>query len=110
MITPNEWTANQIRNWDDLEQELYHFRTAYSRALNFVAEQHYTAIPSTPSDDPFFKSVDGNACATDILIAKVKELEYQLSNTKFGWTQCQELLEKSQAEVMNLREQLKSKP
>jgi hypothetical protein len=59
----------------DKDAEFAQIKSAYSRALDFVAEQHYAALPAKPTDDPQFVSPSGNCCATDILIAKVLELK-----------------------------------
>ena len=66
---------NQIKTPNVKRQiELQHFKSAYSRALNFVCEQKFQGIPIKPDDDAFFCTPPFNCCATDILVAKVKEL------------------------------------
>lgn len=51
-----------------------HFKGAYSRALNYVCERHFSGIQSKPGDDPFFASPDGNYCAVDVLIAELEKV------------------------------------
>lgn len=57
----------------DIIETLFHFKGAYSRALNYVCKEHFQNIPAKDGDDQFFV-VDGqNCCATDILIAEMEK-------------------------------------
>jgi hypothetical protein len=75
MITKAHDLASEV-------EVLQHFKDAYSRALNYVCEMHYGGLPLSEKDDQFFTSPIDNCCATDILIAKCKELEAKLSASK----------------------------
>lgn len=67
----------------DVEANGYnHFKDAYSRALNFVCEQHFPPNTAKMDDDSFFISPTGNCCATDILIEQVKQLQTRLLAVK----------------------------
>ena len=63
-------------------EDLTPFKRAYSRALTFVCERHYPMLPWQEGDDLFFGAGIGpaaNCCATDVLVARVKELEALLA-------------------------------